>query len=83
VRKSKEAKGVVAGKLKSCKSTFGGCKTHQDSAVGFAATCHKNGKYGQKTTGMPMGTTMMARRNRILRQIMEKNMRRQAKNIML
>ena len=73
-KKSKEAKDVVKTKLKTCKTAFTACKTHQDSAVGFAATCHKNGKYGMKTTKMPMGTTVGMRRNRILRQIMENNM---------
>ena len=68
-----------------CKKKFGACKSLQDKSVGFAATCHKGGKHGKKTTsGMMMstggaGATGGMRRNRILRQLMEQNMKRQAK----
>ena len=83
---AKEAKTKmmdVKAKKDVCKKKFGACKKLQDQAVGFAATCHKGGKNGMKTTkGMMMatgGATGGMRRNRILRQLMEQNMKRQAK----
>merc|ERR1711997_298554 len=69
----------VKAKKDVCKGKFSGCKKLQDKAVGFSATCHKGGKHGKKTTSGMMGTTKGMRRNRILRQLMAQNLKRQAK----
>merc|ERR1711997_640980 len=69
----------VKAKKDVCKTSFAGCKKLQDKAVGFSATCHKGGKHGKKTTAGSMGTTKGMRRNRILRQLMAQNLKRQAK----
>ena len=69
----------VKAKKDVCKGKFSGCKKLQDKAVGFSATCHKGGKHGKKTTAGSMGTTKGMRRNRILRQLMAQNLKRQAK----
>jgi len=77
---AKEAKTLmqdVKAKKDVCKKTFAACKSIQDESVGFAATCHVGGVHGKMTTGMM--ATAGARRNRILRQLMEQNMKRQAK----
>lgn len=70
---------AVKAKKDVCKGKFSDCKKLQDKSVGFSATCHVGGKHGKKTTPGGMGTTKGMRRNRILRQLMEQNLKRQAK----